>query len=192
MSVLGDADADAFTDRAGGRCGFAEPERSFPADKIEAIHAAGDSEGVGHAAGTSREIEYAGRAAAPLHLRDALERLDGANQDACANAHRTGGNIQHEVIAVTEINIGVAALEEERAIARSHAAEGVCGGVTDDVGFGFDDASGEANAWKIVNERFADQIFCEGDSVEREIAQAQARDTPAAVIATRASGSRRF
>ncbi len=48
------------------------------------------------------------------------------------------------MISVTEIDVGVAALEKERFVARGEAAEGVRGGIADEIGFGFDDSSAEA------------------------------------------------
>ncbi|MER8517209.1 hypothetical protein NKH47_30410 [Mesorhizobium sp. M1060] len=43
--------------------------------------------------------------------------------------------------AVGEIDIGMPALEEQRAVARRHPAIAVAGGVADDIGFGLEDAT---------------------------------------------------
>jgi len=77
------------------------------------------------------------------------------------------------MISVAEIDIGVAALEKERFVSRGETAEGVRGGIADEVGFGFDDSSAEAALPDFVDERFADEEFREFDGVDGKIAQAK-------------------
>ena len=77
------------------------------------------------------------------------------------------------MISVAEIDVGVAALEKERFVAGREAAEGVRGGIANEVGFGFDDSSAEAALRNFVDERFADEKFREFDGVDGKIAQAK-------------------
>ena len=77
------------------------------------------------------------------------------------------------MISVAEINVGMAALEKERFIARREAAEGVRGGVANKVGFCFDNSPAEAALRNFVDERLADEKFREFDSVDRKVAQAK-------------------
>lgn len=78
------------------------------------------------------------------------------------------------MISVTEIDVGVAAREEKRFVARGETAEGVCGGVADKIGFRFDDSPAQAALWDFMHERFADEKFCEFDGIQRQVAQAKA------------------
>ena len=77
------------------------------------------------------------------------------------------------MISVAEIDVGVAALEKERFIARREAAEGVRGGVANKVGFCFDNSPAEAALRNFVDERLADEKFREFDGVDRKVAQAK-------------------
>jgi hypothetical protein len=104
----------------------------------------------------------------------AFERLDGANQYPRANSLLSTRNIQHEMISVTKINVGVAAIEEKRFVAGGEAAEGVGRGVANEIGFRFDDSSTEAALRYFVHERFADEEFCEFDRIQPQVAQAKA------------------
>ena len=77
------------------------------------------------------------------------------------------------MISVAEVNVGVAALEKERFIARREAAEGVRSGVANKVGFCFDDSSAEAALRNFVDERLADEKFREFDGIDGKVAQAK-------------------
>src|ERR1700689_1779817 len=78
-----------------------------------------------------------------LHPVDAFERLEGAEQDAFADACAVAGQVEHVVIAVNEVNVRMPPFAKKRAVARRHPSRRVAGGVTDDIGFCFDDASAE-------------------------------------------------
>jgi hypothetical protein len=105
--------------------------------------------------------------AALLHLRDALEGFEGPDEDAAADSGDFGADIEHEVVAVAEIDVGVAAAKKHGAIARGWTAEVVRGGIALRVGFGFDDATAKAGAGKLANDNFADKKAGQGDGVRR-------------------------
>ncbi len=71
------------------------------------------------------------------------------------------------MISVAEIDVGVAALEKKRFVARGEAAEGVGRGVANEIGFRFDDSSTEAALRHFVHERFANEKFREFDRIQR-------------------------
>jgi hypothetical protein len=111
-----------------------------------------------------------------LHLADALERFQGADEDAAADSSDFSADIEHEVIAIAEVNVGVAAAKEHGAIARGWSAKVVGGGVAPGVGLGFDDATAEADAGEFADDNFADEKAGEGDGVCREFGAAEAAD----------------
>ena len=102
-----------------------------------------------------------------LHLRDALEGFEGPDEDAAADSGDFGADIEHKVVAVAEIDVGVAAGKEHRAIARCGSAKVVRGGIARRVGFGFDDATAKVGAGKLANDNFADKKAGQGDRVRR-------------------------
>jgi hypothetical protein len=84
--------------------------------------------------------------AVALHLGDALEWFQGADQDAASDTDNFGADIEHEVIAIAEIDVGMAAAKKHSAIAGGGSAKVVRGGIALGVGFGLDDAAAEAGA----------------------------------------------
>ena len=91
-----------------------------------------------------------------LHLFDALQRFKRADEDPAANSGDFRTHVEHEVVPITEIDVGVAAAKKHGAIARSRTAEVVRGGIALRVGFGFHDAATEAEAGEFADDDFAD------------------------------------
>ena len=90
------------------------------------------------------------------HLFDAKERFEGAKEYAAGFAFALAGDVQAVVIAVDEVNVGVAGRAEEHGIAGGIAGGGVGSGIVlSEVSFDFDDAGGEAER------AFADEDFAE-------------------------------
>ena len=77
-------------------------------------------------------------------------------------------DVHHEAGTIGEIHVGVAMRKKQRAPARREAAKRVRCRVADRIGFGLDDASGEAYARQVVNERLADQIPGKFERVDGE------------------------
>ena len=111
-----------------------------------------------------------------LHLRDALEGFEGADEDAAADSGDFGADIEHEVVAVAEIDVGVAAAKEHGAIARGRSAKVVRGGIARRVGLGFDDVAAKAGAGELANDNFADKKAGQGDRVHWQLGAAEATD----------------
>lgn len=159
-----DADANSFADGAGGMLCHAEPERAGCAE-VYAIVAAVDEKGGGQAAGAAGEIEKATGVAVLLHQFDSIERLKGAYENGGGDSCWLADDVEHEVRAVVEKDVGVALGEIHGANARGGAAEMVAGGIARRIGFGFDDASADAAIGKVVDNHFADEEACKGDGV---------------------------
>ncbi len=177
----GDANAGARAEHKGatGRgCGTAragegaEPERAWGA-KVCAVEVAIDAERGGETSRAACEIEQAGGFALLLHLLDALQGLERSDQNTTPDAGDFGTDIEHEVIAVAEIDVGVTAAQKHGAIARSRSAKVVRGRVTPRVGFGFHDATAEPNAGEFADDNFADQKAGKRHGVRRQFGAAK-------------------
>jgi len=132
-----------FSDWPDGMAGFAQPERAGSA-KVEPVVAAVDLKSGRKPSGAACEIEKSSGLAVALHELDAIEGFERADEnrrgDSCGLAH----DIQHEVRAVIEKNVGVSWSEIHRANARSGAAEMMSRGIARRVGFRFHDPAAQA------------------------------------------------
>ena len=111
-----------------------------------------------------------------LHPLDSFERLQAAQEDAFADAFALAGNIQHVVIAVDEVHVGVATVEKKGFVTRREAAKSVRGCVADDISFRFDDAAAQTHMRQIVNQRLADKKAGEFDGLDGKLAATKAAD----------------
>ncbi len=115
---------------------------------------------------------------------EAFERLKRAEQDAAADVRRFRGDIEHEMIAVGEVDVGMAAAEKHGAIARGWSAKVMRGGIARGIGFGFDDAAGESAGGELADYYFADEEAGEVDGAGGQLAAAEAanQDARSAVV----------
>src|SRR5882724_11812840 len=111
-----------------------------------------------------------------LHLLNALEGLEGADQDAAANASNFRTDVEHKMIAIAEVDVGVAAAKKHGAIARCGSAEVMRGGVALRIGFGFHNAAAKPGAGKFADDDFADEEAGQGHGVRRQFGAAKATD----------------
>ncbi len=102
-------------------------------------------------------------------------RLERPDQDAGADSRRLARHIQHPGDAVGQINVGVAALEKERAIARRHPPIGVPGGVADDISLGLDNAAAGHAFRQFPHQELADQKAGERGGVDRQLRAGERR-----------------
>jgi DUF177 domain-containing protein len=180
-----DADAGAFAepDKASALGGgsartgdLAEPEWAWGAE-IGSVEGSVDAEGGGEAARTAGEVEQAGGLAVILHLFDAFKRFERTDEDATADSRDFCAHVEHEVVAVTEINVGVAAAQKHGAIARGWTAKVVRGGITSRVTFGLNDAPAETDAGEFADDDLADQEARQGDGIRGQFGAAKAADS---------------
>ena len=99
-----------------------------------------------------------------------------ADQDAAANAGDFGADIKHEVVAITEVDVGVATTKKHGAIASSGTAKVVRCRIALWVSFGFHYATAKAKGRKVPDDNFANKEARQGDSVRRQFGAAQAAD----------------
>lgn len=97
-----------------------------------------------------------GDAASFGHFGDAGKRLEGANQNAARFAFWFAGDIEAIVIAVDEIDIGVAGRSEEDGGTGGVAGRGMGGRIIPaEVGFDFYDAGRKGASWCGANQQLA-------------------------------------
>src|SRR5712671_3496200 len=92
-----------------------------------------------------------------LHLLNTLKRFERTDQNAAADSGDFRANVEHEVVAIAEIDVGVAAAEEHGPIARRWTAKVVRGGIALRIGLGFHDATAEAGSGEFADYDFADE-----------------------------------
>ena len=126
--------------------------------------------------GPRAEIVEACSAAAALHLGDAFERLQSTNQDTSAYARHFGTDVEHEVVAVREVDVGAAALQIHHLVSWRRASVVVRGRIFRRVGLCFDDASGHSQSGKVADDELADQISRQRHRADRQLRPAQAPD----------------
>ena len=73
--------------------------------------------------------------------------------------------------------------EKERLVAWCRPAKGVAGGIADDIGLGFDDASCESACGMIVNKSFAHEKASELSSIEWEFGSTESTNAHRKMIA---------
>jgi hypothetical protein len=171
----GNADADGFSDWSRGTAGFAKPEGTMDA-KVEAVVTAIDLKSGGEASGAAREIKKLTGFAVALHEFNAIEGFERADEDGRSDSGRFANDVQHEVRAVIEKNIGMAGLEIHRTNARSRAAKMMPGGIARWISFRLHDAAAQATRGKIVDNHFSDEEASQLDGVRRKFGPAEAVD----------------
>jgi hypothetical protein len=169
------ADADGFSDWSRGMAGLAQPEGARRA-QVEAVVAAIDLKSGGEASRAGCEIEKLTGLAMPLHKFDTLKRLECADEDGCGDAGRLADDIEHEVRAIVEKNVGMARIKIHRTNARRGTTEMMSGGVARRISFRFHDAAAKAASGKIVDDDFSDEEAGQLDSVRWKFGAAQALD----------------
>ena len=172
----GNSDADRFSDGADGMTGFAQPERAGGA-KIEAVVAAIDLKSGSEAPGAAGEIQKSSGLAVALHELDAFKRFDGADEDRRRGFGGLAHDIEHEVGAIVEENVGMALGEIHRTDARSRSAEMMSSGIAGRIGFRFHDAAAEAARGEIVDDNFSDKEASEIESVRWKFGPAEAANS---------------
>jgi len=128
------------------------------------------------APGAAGEIEESGGLAMALHELDAFERFEGADEDCGGDSGRLAHDIEHEVRAIVEKNVGMAGGEVHRTNARSRAAEMMSGGIAGRIGFRFHNTAAEAARGEIVDDNSSDEEASEIDGVRWKFSAAEAAD----------------
>jgi len=124
--------------------------------------------GGGKPSGAASKIKRPSGLAMALHEFDAIEGFERADENRCGDSSGLTHDIQHEVRAVIEKNVGVAGSEIHRANARSRAPEMVPGRIAGRIRFRFHDAAAQPARRKIVDDDFSNKKAGELDSVRRK------------------------
>lgn len=93
------------------------------------------------------------------HLLDAGKWFEGAEKDAPRTSHGLAGNIQAIVIAIDEVNVGVAGWSENHGVSWRVACGGVGGWVINpQVGFNFNYAGSETRCVRPAYQDFSEKV----------------------------------
>ena len=95
-----------------------------------------------------------------------------AQQDAGADAGKFARHVEAEPAAIDEIDIGMAAVEKQRAVAAGLAAIGVAAGVAHDIGLGLDNAA-TAPVLAVMHQDAADEKAGQRHRLSGEIIPAE-------------------
>jgi len=102
------------------------------------------------------------------HFLCAEERFERAEEDRSGLAFRLTGNIQAVVIAVDEIDVGVAGWAEENGGAGGIASSGVGGGIGfSEIGLNLDDAAEKGN-FPVPHEHLAEEVAGDAPGITGE------------------------
>src|SRR5207247_3965465 len=113
--------------------GFAQPERAGSA-QVETVVAAVDLKSRCEASGAAREVEKPNGFAVALHEFDAFERFERTDENRRGYSGGLADDVQHEVRAVIEKNVGVAGSKIHRANTRRGPAEMMSRGIAGRIG----------------------------------------------------------
>jgi hypothetical protein len=177
---VGDANALTFAEEEGERgkaraSHCAEPERAGGAE-VCGVEGAVNAQSGGEAPGTAGKVEQARGLAVAPHLLDALQRLEGADEDAATHSGGLRADVEHEVIAVAKIDVGVAKAEKHGTSALGGSAKVVRGRVARRVGLGFDNTAAKTDAGEFANDDFADKKAGQSHGVQGKFGTAEAPD----------------
>jgi hypothetical protein len=133
-----------------------EPEGAGSA-QVSAVERAVNAHGGREAARTAGQVQQAGGVAVRLHIANTLEGLKRPDEDATPDTFDFRTHIEHEVIAITKVDVGMAAAKEHGAISRRWPAKMVSGRVALRIGLGFNDPAGQTYARQFAHHNFAYQ-----------------------------------
>ena len=121
--------------------------------------------GGGKPSGAASKIKKPSGLAMALHEFDAIERFERADENRRGDSSGLTHDIQHEVRAVIEKNVGVAGSKIHRANTRRGPAEMMSRGIAGRIGLRFHDAAAQAARGKVVDDHFANEEASEVDGV---------------------------
>lgn len=166
MGGAGDADTGALAQTQGAVGGLrrrmarhghgTKPEGAGSA-QVGAVERAVNAHGGRESTGAPGQIEQARGIAVRLHVANALERLKRPDKDATPDTFDFRTHIEHEVIAITKVDVGMAAAKEHGAISRRWPAKMVSGRVALRIGLGFNDPAAQASSRQFAHHNFAYQ-----------------------------------
>lgn len=157
---------------------LAEPERAGHTE-IAAIQPSVNVQCASQPARAARQVEQLPHLAIGLHSRNPSERFERTDEYPATDARRFTADVEHEVISITEIDIGVTAMEKHGAIARRGTTEMVSRGVSRRIGLRFDDAARQPLAIQFAHDDFADEKSSQSNGVGRQFVAAETTDKQA-------------
>ena len=94
---------------------------------------------------------------AGLHDSKTDYRFNGADEDGFGCARWKANNVEAPMIAVDEINIGMAGRTPHDAVAGGRAVESVARGIVGQISLGFDDDTAAETLWGVTQQKMPEQ-----------------------------------
>ena len=111
-----------------------------------------------------------------FHVVHALKRFERADQDTSTDAGWFASDVEHEVISVTEVDIGMSMTEKQGAGPRGRSTKVMSGGIARRVSFGLHDAP-DQDAERVTSDQdFSDQEARQRHGADREFGTPEAPD----------------
>ena len=165
VSGLADADPRSDLNVGGLKSIVSNPQAGSRRSEIASVIAgAGDAEGFSQAAWAAGQPNKIARAlqhdaSCMRHFLDPLKRFERAEKNGTGFAFALARHVEAIVIAVDEINVGVAGRAEQDRIAGGVACGGVGRGIVcSEVGLDFDDAGRQAQLSMAAHQHLAQQL----------------------------------
>ena len=176
LGTFGEADAHALADRIHRSTVVPDPQASAPA-QVQPVVPQIDAQGFRQAPRPARQVAQTRGVAGALHVLNAGQGFEGAQQHAGADAGSFARHVEHVRGAVAQVDIGVAGFQKKRAVARGHAAERVTSRIGLQVGLGLDDTSAEQPLAHFAYDDLAQKESSERDRIARQHCAVERRHT---------------
>jgi hypothetical protein len=123
---------------------------------IDSIDLPVDPQRGSQSTGTTGQVPQPGGASIALHLIEAFQWFERADEHAPSHTADLAADVEHEMIAVGEVDVCMTAPQEQRAIAESRAPKMMGGGIAGGIGFGLHHAPNHPTLGRFANDDFTD------------------------------------
>jgi hypothetical protein len=151
-----------------GRIESAEPQRPR-STQVDAVEAPVNLERQRQPARAARQVEKPRGLPVDPHLIEALERLQRPDQHSTPNVWQLRCDVKHEMIAISEVNIGMSPAQKHRAIPRCGPPKMMGSGITWRISLSFNNPAAESPGGQFSYHDFAYQKAGKGHRPGRQL-----------------------
>jgi hypothetical protein len=164
------------------RIEFAQPKRPS-STQIDAVETPVNLQCQRQPAGPPGQIQKPGGLAVHPHLIEAFERLQRADEHSASYVWRLGSDIQHEMIAVGEVDVGMAAAQEHGANPRGRPPKMMRSGIPRRISFGFDDSADQPPGGQLSHHYLADKEARQRHRPDGQLGPAETANQDVTIVA---------
>ena len=167
MDLAGDADADSGANERSLANRGSEPKRTA-GTQVNSVEPPVDLQCSREASRPSGQIsEFVGFAKA-FHQLDSFERLNGAEQDACANPRHFSRHVEHVGRPINEVHISKSSFSEQALVSGRWSTIGMTTGIARWVSLGLDDTTAHGVSPGLTHQGFPDEIAGQLGGITRQ------------------------